>query len=214
MISLKMTFPKLDEIFKNHEKQIMEVLAATMQTNRAMMFDKDGADNGKKKWKNPKFRKGRPLQASGDLRKSMAPMNNGKKPAYTPNGILKLSGNSVRIGTNLIYARLMNDGTVHMAGGVLVPVNAKALKIPVPPDMVKKMLKTQQSKENMKANSRKLSKAELKKKAGIHKDGDEHFMFRKSVKIPARPMDQITKADEKEWAETLANFIAEVLNNG
>lgn len=200
MIDLKLSFPKLDEIFKAHEKQIMGVLAASMQTNRAMMFDKDGADNGKKKWADPVFRRGRPLQASGDLRRSMAPMNDGKTPAHTPNGILKLHGNMVQIGSNLVYARLMNDGTAHMAGGVLKPINAKALKIPLPAGVNA----TGDAKNA--ANGAKDIQDEFGNK--------ERVLFRRSVKIPARTMDEVTKEDEKEWSETLANYISEVLSNG
>lgn len=200
MISLKLTYPKLDEIMRQHEKQIVEVLAAAMQTNRAMMFDKDGADNGKKKWKDPVFRQGRPLQASGDLRRSMAPMNDGRKPGYTPNGVLKLQGNAVTIGSTLIYAKLMNDGTVNLPGGVLKPVNAMALKIPLPA-------------------GKSATDAGKKASKGAHNITDqfgnkERVLFRKSVRIPARRMNEITMADEKEWADTLANYIAEILNNG
>lgn len=200
MISLKLSMPKLDEIMIAHEKQIMGLLAATMQTNRAMMFDKDGADNGKKKWKDPIFRKGRPLQDSGDLRKSMAPMNDGLRPAYSSNGIVKISGNAVRIGTNLTYARLMNDGTALLPGGVLKPVNAKALKIPLPSGVKA----TDDAKD-----ARKGAKS-------ITDDfgNKEKVLFRRSVKIPPRNMDEVTKQDEKEWADTMANYIAEVLNAG
>jgi phage gpG-like protein len=196
MISLKIKFPDLAGKFASHQKEILGVLAATMQTNRAMMFDKDGADNGKKKWDKPVFRRGRPLQDSGALRKSFAPVNDGKKPAHSPNGILQMAGNSVKIGTTLAYATLMNDGTVDMPGGVLKAVNAKALKIPLP------------SGENATPGAKKLGKS-------AHTDDQGNkFMFRHSVKIPARKMDEITKADEKEWADTLANYIAEVLNAG
>lgn len=200
MISLKLTFPKLDEIFKLHEKDVMGVLAASMQTNRAMMFDKDGADNGKKKWKKPIFRNGRPLQNTGALRKSMAPTNNGKTPAHAANAILRLSGPTVMIGTNLIYAKLMNDGTVNMPGGVLKAVNAQALKIPLP---------SGQSATPAAKKARK-GAVNIKDEYG----NKEKVMFRRSVKIPARKMDILTKADENEFSMTMANYIAEVLSRG
>lgn len=172
-ISLDLLYPKLDEVFKKHQREIMLVLAASMQTNRAMMFDKDGADNGKEKWAPLVLRSGRPLQKSGVLRKSMGPKNDGIRPGHEAGSVLKIEGKAVTIGTDLGYARMMNDGTTKMPGGVLKPVRAKALKIPL-------------------------------------EGGD--FMFRKSVKIPARPMDTITPEDEREWAETLMNYMSELLS--
>lgn len=175
MIKLELTIPKLDEIMKLHEREIMGVMAAAMQTNRAFMFDKDGADNGKPKWAPLVLRNGRPLQKTGALKNSMGPLGDGKRPVQSPDGILRFTNRDVTIGSKLLYAKMMNDGTVHMPGGVLKPVKAKALKIPL---------------ENGK------------------------FMFRRSVKIPPRPMDQITADDETEFSETLANYISEVLSAG
>lgn len=174
-IDLKLTFPNLGERFKKHQRDIMLVLAASMQTNRAMMFDKDGADNGKPKWEPLKLRKGRPLQKTGTLRKSFAPTNDGIRPGHGIDSIVKTQGRTATIGTKLLYAGMMNDGTAKMPGGVLRPVRAKALKIPL--------------------------------------EGGK-FMFRKSVKIPARPMNTVTQQDEQEWSETLANYMSEILSRG
>lgn len=198
MIKLDLTIPKLDEIFKKHERDIMGVMAATMQTNRSMMFDKDGADNGKKKWADPVFRQGRPLQDSGELRKSWAPTNNGRKPGHSPNGILRIMNNEVQIGTTLYYARLMNDGTAHMSGGVMRPTNAQALMIPMP--------------SGKKATD---AAAGMKTKTVQNSLGEEqNVIFRKSVRIPGRSMDEITEQDATEFSETLANYISEVLSAG
>ncbi len=173
MIKIELKMPDLARAFKEHQRDIMLVLAASMQTNRAMMFDKDGADNGKKEWAPLKLRVGRPLQKSGTLRKSMAPQNDGKKPGNGPDTVLAITGDTATIGTKLLYAGMMNDGTTKMPDGVLRPVRAQALKIPL---------------------------------------GGGKFMFRKSVKIPARKMDEVTKQDSKEWADTLANYITDILN--
>src|SRR5260221_14110145 len=102
------------------------VLAASMQTNRAMMFDKDGADNGKVKWKplDTYFRSGRPLQDRGTLRQSMGPTNDGIRPGMGPSGIMQINGPEVVIGTSLLYAGMMNDGTTKLPGGVLKPHHA------------------------------------------------------------------------------------------
>lgn len=175
MIKIEFSLEDLAAKFKKMQNDIQMVLAATMQTNRAMMFDKDGADNDKPQWAplNTHFRSGRPLQNRGDLRKSLAPQNDGVKPGHGPDGIVQFEGQRVTIGTKLLKARMMNDGTVNMPGGVLRPVHVKALKIPLP---------------------------------------GGNFMFLKSVKIPARPMDMITEADKREFSETLANYIGEKLS--
>ncbi len=194
MIKLELTFPDLAAKYKRHEKDLMLVLAAAMQTNRAMMFDKDGADNGKEKWLPPKFRNGRPLQWKGYLRKSFAPQNDGIRPGHGPDGIVRVQGEKVFIGTKLLYARLVNDGTANMPGGVLKAINAKALKIPIPPGKTA------------------TKDAKAAHKSGGGSDSEGKFIFRKSVKIPARKMDIVTSEDAKEWADTLANYIAEMLN--
>ncbi len=179
-INLKLKFPKLEMRFKKHQREIMLVLAASMQTNRAMMFNADGADNGKKKWDPLVLRTGRPLQLTGALRKSWAPGNDGKTPGHALGSIVKIGPAEVSIGTNLAYARMMNDGTTKMPGGVLRAKNAQALKIPLPSGML---------------------------------ENGQKFMFRKSVRIPARPMDTLTKQDEKEFSVTMANYIAEILRS-
>lgn len=173
MIDLKFTMPDLRKRFKDHRNEIMLVLAAAMQTNRAMMFDKDGADNGKPKWPGLVLRRGRPLQKTGTLRKSFAPNNDGIKPGKGKDSVLTIDGRRVTIGTKIAYAPMMNNGTTKMPGGVLRPVRAKALKIPL--------------------------------------EGGK-FMFRKSVRIPARRMDLVTDQDRAEWSDTLANYIASILN--
>lgn len=176
MLKIELTFDDLAEKFRHMMPEITSVLAATMQTNRAMMFDKDGADNDKPQWEALKWREGRPLQKTGTLRKSFAPMNDGITPGHGNDSIVLLQGNKATIGTKLVYAGMMNDGTTKMPGGVLRPKQAKALRFPGP------------------------------------MGSGEKFMFRKSVKIPARRMDEVTQADEREWADTLANYIARQLN--
>lgn len=175
---------KIDDLalkFKEMQRDVILVLAAAMQTNRSMMFDKDGADNDKPRWEPLSFRTGRPLQNSGTLRKSMAPQNDGIRPGMGRDGIVRIESRAATIGTNLLYAGLMNDGTAKMPGGVLKPVKAQALRFPA---------------------------GILKGAPGV-KDG---FMFRRSVKIPTRRMNEVTTRDTQEWADTMANFIAERLN--
>ncbi len=184
MVKLQFTFPRLEKRFKDRQRDIMLVLAASMQTNRSMMFDKDGADNGKDQWEKLKWRSGRPLQKTGVLRKSMAPRNDGIVPGAEKSSVLNVSGRTVEIGTNLLSARMMNDGTSKMAGGVLRPVKAKALKFPIPQNT----------------------------KGLTEKEKERGFMFRKWVRIPARRMDEVTSEDQAEWSQTLSNYIASILN--
>jgi len=183
MIEISYTVPALDKILRQHENDILMVMAATMQANRGMMFDAEGGDNGKEKWAPLNWRKGRILQKRGTLRKSFSPMNDGKKPGRSQGSVVRTIGNAVQIGTSLLYAKMMNDGTTKMPGGVLRPVNAKALKIPAP--------------EGVKIEGA--------------KDG---FIFRKSVKIPARPMDTMSAEDDEEISQTVMNYVMEILNNG
>lgn len=187
-IDLKLKFPKLDEVFKARRQDILNLLAATMQTNRAQMFDKSGADQGKPAWAPLKFRDGKPLQKTGTLRKSFAPSNDGVRPGRNVGSVVRLMGEEVTIGTTLGYARMMNDGTAKLPGGVLRPTSAQALKFPVP--------------------------AKMRNVPGVKRIDGDWFMFRKWVQIPARPMDVISAEDRNEFSETLANYIAAVLNEG
>lgn len=195
MIEIKLKFPKFDEELRRRKKEIFEVLAATMQTNRAMMFDKDGEDNGKEKWAPLKFRNGRPLQNRGTLRKSFAPMNDGIRPGKSQGTIVKYNLPVVTIGTNLAYAELMNDGTTKMPNGVLKATRAQALKIPLP------------------KGSKATDGAKALRKGAVKDDDGNAFIFRKSVRIPARKMDVVTEMDEREYAEALQNYISEILSN-
>lgn len=111
--------------------EIRLFIAAQMQTNRGLLFDSEGARNSHQKWRKPLFRSGMALSARGTLRKSIGPMAK-NKPIENKGSIVRFHGDSITIGTNLMMARLMNDGTVNMPGGKLVPVHAQALKIPLP----------------------------------------------------------------------------------
>jgi hypothetical protein len=122
----------------------------------------------------------------------------------------------------------MNDGTTKMPGGILTPKTAKALKIPVPPGFKDKAFMKNQRKlvtalrKQMKTGVRQyindggqkydvnaMSAKIVKEK----KKTNQGFIFRKSVKIPARPMDTITKQDEDEFAETIENYMWEILTS-
>lgn len=185
MINIDYTYPDWHEKILRSKTEINLFIAAQIQTNRGMMFDAEGADNGKKKWAPLKFRNGMILSRTGTLRKSWAPDHpNGRAG---PDGIVKFKDDIVLVGTKVAYARMMNDGTTKMPGGVLRAKNAKALIIPINNGVVAK---------------------------GVTKIGGQNVIFRKSVRIPARPMDDWTQEDEAEISAALTNKIIEVLNRG
>jgi phage gpG-like protein len=127
MIVAKFKFPHLEDKIKKNRHRIEMFIAATMQTNRALLFDSEGAANGHKKWATLKFRTGKPLLLRGTLRKSIGPTNDGKRPKQGPNGIVEYANGVVKIGTSLAYAAPQNFGAVVSAK------KAKALKIPLGP---------------------------------------------------------------------------------
>lgn len=191
MINIDYTYPDWDEKIKKYKDEINLFIAAQVQTNRGMMFDAEGADNGKPRWAPLKFRNGMILQKRGNLRRSWAPDNPTGRAG--PDGIVRFKEDVIVVGTSLAYARLMNDGTEKMPGGVLRPKSAKALMIPLPDG--KALMDTAKG---------------LKKQA--KKVNGQNVIFRKSVKIPARPMDNWSQQDEDEISAALKNKIVEVLN--
>lgn len=169
----KMEFPNLHERLKRAMPEIKLFVAAQMQFNRGMLFMNSGAYNGHQKWAPLKLRSGQPLKDRGTLSQSLGPISNpkAKGPTRTAGGIVKLSGDTVSIGTNLHYAWLMNWGTTKMPNGKLTAKKKQALKIPV----------------------------------------DNGFIFRKSVKIPARRFDNWTREDEKDIRDAIAMKVAQVM---
>lgn len=192
-VAIDFEMPDLEEKLRQAEHEIHVFVAAQAQFNRGMLFDQEGGYNGHEKWAPLQFRTGQILSKRGTLRKSIAPMAADGRAG--PDGIVRFSGDVVTIGTRLIYARMMNDGTTKLPGGVLRPRNAKALKIPLPPGKT--------STEGAKSL-----------RSGAKGKGDDKFIFRKSVKIPARPFDEWNTEDEEEMSAALANKLAEILNRG
>jgi phage gpG-like protein len=130
MIDIKFEFPDLKRKVQVARREIELVIAATLQTNRGMLFDNEGAYNGHQRWAPLVFRSGQILSKRGTLRKSIAP--SGAVGVAGPGGIVEIMPDIISVGTSLAYAAMMNFGTTRLPGGVLKPVRAKALKIPVP----------------------------------------------------------------------------------
>lgn len=130
LVELDFKFPDWGAKLRAREDELNRFTAAMVQTNRGMMFDKEGAHNGRPKWAPLRLRNGQILSNRGALRKSLAPAN--PRGAPGPDGIVRFAGDLIVFGTKVGYARLMNDGTAKMPGGVLRAKNANALKIPLP----------------------------------------------------------------------------------
>lgn len=191
-VNIDFRFPDLHKRLKKSEQEINLAIAAAVQTNRGLLFDSEGSYNGRPGWAPLKFRRGQILSDRGVLRKSIAPYNAQGRPG--PDGVVQFTSDAIIVGTNVLYARLMNDGTTKMPGGKLVPRSAKALKIPLPSG----------------ANATPAAKG-MRRKATQGK-GQERFIFRKSVRIPARPFDDWNDRDQTEINRMLIVKVTEIIN--
>lgn len=130
LIGIQWKFPAWQKAFDTRFEELQMFIAAQMQTNRGLLFDKSGDVNGHPRWAPLVFRTGQPLKKTGALSKSMGPRNDGITAQRNEGSIVKFNADTITIGTSLAYAAMMNWGTTRLPGGVLRPKNAKALKIP------------------------------------------------------------------------------------
>lgn len=200
LVTMSFKFPDWPKKVLRAKKELALFQAAQIQFNRGMLFDKEGAYNGRPRWAELKFRNGMILSKRGTLRKSIAPIN--PKGSAGPDGIVRFSGDKITVGTSLMYARLMNDGTTKLPGGVLRPVKAKALMIPLPNGKAA----TDAAKSLRKGASSLLS---VNPKTG--RTQKTNVIFRKWVRIPARPFDDWTAEDQNEFEIAVENKVWEVL---
>jgi phage gpG-like protein len=99
---------RLSEELKRRWPDVVNAVAATVQTNRAMLFDREGAYNGHTKWA-PISRPGRILQDTGRLRRSIVPGRQGSgKPGA--NGVIVVDARIVRVETKVEYAATHENG--------------------------------------------------------------------------------------------------------
>jgi len=189
-------FPKWIAQLGERESEIYMLIAATLQTNRALMFD--SSNSGRQTWAPPKLREGQPLSQRGPLRQSFAPSNDGKVPARHEDSIVRYGNDVVTIGTSVRYASILNTG------GVIRPRNFPVLWIPLPDG----------AKNSSNAPSD-LTKEIKGGKTGapivVGRNG-KTYLLAKKVTIPARPMDQWFPQDQEELEVTLSNKVAQVLN--
>lgn len=229
LVGIQFKFPDWKGKLERAKQEINLFIAANMQTNRGLLFDAEGARNGHTKWAPLVFRNGMILAKRGTLRKSIAPKNDGRRPGRSEGGILRFTEHAITIGSSLAYARVMNDGTTKMPGGVIRAKRAKALKIPIPqgaaanenakglqaealePKLARLAERLNKSK-NPQARAkimRQMDRIRQRIKSG---KGPVKFIFRKSVRIPARPFDTWTLQDQNELELALRNKIVEILN--
>lgn len=209
LINIKFTMPDWESKIRSNLHGLLRFVAAQLQTQRALIFEHEGAYNGRGPWTPLKFRQGMILSKAGGrgLRGSIAPRNNGIEPASGPKTILEIGGETVTIGSSLIYANIMDKG------GIIKPVRAKALKIPVPNDVVREMVHTEEKHAYVTGQKVPTRKKALKK-AGILKIDGKFYIFRKKVIIPARPYLDFTPEDAQEIEVALSNRVAELMNGG
>jgi phage gpG-like protein len=124
-VEITLTLPDFAAYAEKINREVPGLIAATLQTNRGMIFDKSGRYNGRRKWKKLRCRSGMPLKDRGTLSQSMGPRNDGLHPGHATGSILRMTGaleGTVTVGTNIAYAAIQNDG------GVIYPKTAKALR--------------------------------------------------------------------------------------
>lgn len=201
LLEIEFKFPDWKGRIKKHERQLNLFTAAMIQTNRGMLFDSEGDYNGHGGWEPLAFRNGQVLSRFGTLRKSIAPFSADGKPGA--GGYVRFQGETIKVGTTLLYARMMNDGTTKLPGGVLRPVRAKALMIPIPKGQWRSEAADEVFEESGKT---------IKRKRADGRKYNEDVIFRKSVRIPARPFDEWNSQDQAEFDAALLNELARVLN--
>lgn len=233
LVGIEWKFPKWERKMKESLDEINLVIAASMQTNRGLLFDAEGNYNGHQAWPPLRLRDGMILSNRGTLRKSLAPP--GAKGTPGPSGIVRFDADTITIGTTLAYARLMNWGSVGLPGGVVRAKTAKALKIPLPQgtkategasqlqeaanraDAAKRISVLQDQMQKTRSDGRRMKlihqiaaqRMRLKRGHGAVK-----WIFRKWVRVPPRPFDTWTDEDQHEFELTMKNKIIEVLNRG
>ena len=121
-VEIDFNFPDFKQAGEKIRNALPGLIAAVLQTQRAMIFDDSGEYNGRSGWEPLKSRNGQPLKDRGTLSRSIGPANDGITPGYATGSIVRLSDSIVTIGTNIAYAAVHDQGAViypKKPGGVL-----------------------------------------------------------------------------------------------
>lgn len=207
LVQIDFQFPDLFAKLRGKETEILLFVAANLQTNRGLMFDETNAGRPTP-WAPLKYRMGQALSLTGTLRKSW---QGNLRGGATTDGIVRMTGDNVAIGTTLAYA------PIHNTGGVILPKNKPMLWIPLPNGSAKSAnapnKHTKALIKNSKEERRAKKAGEPKKASGppiVYYKG-KYFLLAKKVTIPRRPMDEWTEADQLEMETALMNKLSEVL---
>lgn len=124
-VVIELRMPDWARLSERVQAEVPGLIAATLQTQRGMIFRSGGSYNGRPGWAPLRCRDGQPLRDRGTLSQSIGPVNDGLHPSRVTGSIVRLSGGLngvVTIGTSLAYAAVQNYGAT------IVPVRAKALR--------------------------------------------------------------------------------------
>lgn len=194
LVTCSIRFPNLLARLVKNEDRIYKVMTASLQTNRAMMFDQEGAYNGHPKWAALKYRNGQILSKTGVLRKSIAPANaSGNTP---PNGYIARLGNlanpEVRMGTVVKYAAVHNFGA-----NIKVPAHQRTITYKVG-----------------KRKSKVISAVKGRSKANEGKIVTRQVWVKPyEINIPKRNFTDVNDQDTIEVGLALQNLILGILND-
>lgn len=125
-VEVSLDFPDFDAKTLKMLQDLPLLIAATVQTQRGMIFANEGQYNGRQKWAPLKFRQGQILKDTGTLSKSIGPKNNGKRPVMANGSIVEMKPDMVTVGTDIAYA------VVHEEGRTIYPKNGPLLHFQVP----------------------------------------------------------------------------------
>lgn len=194
------------ERFRGKLTQLYLFTAAQIQTNRGMLFMTSGSYNGHETWPGLKLRDGQPLRDRGTLMKSIGPLTQktatGMRPAFNKGSIVRYGADQVTVGTDLKYARLMNDG------GTITPKKGKLLWIPLPEGKRANDTVTKTTKGMKKSGAKKGS---MNGAPIVRLKNGKFFMLAKKVVVPPRPFDKLNDADKAEITTALTNEVARCL---
>lgn len=200
LVKVKVEFPNLAAKLRGAQQRIYDVIAATIQTNRAFLFEIEGAYHGHQKWAPLKLRNGQILSDTGALRKSIAPRSKNGKPIRNTGSLVRYSGGIVQptviVGTSLAYA------PVHENGATITPKNKPMLWIPLPAG---------------KGATQFAKQLKSGKAAGgpiVVKHAGKTFLLAKKVTIPARPFGQKAwnDVDTKDVMNAIEHVLTEILS--
>lgn len=112
-VSVDIRMPDFDRKQMWMLRVVPMLIAASVQTQRGLIFQHEGQWNGRSKWAPLKFRDGQILKDTGTLSKSIAPKHSPDKPGRENGTILEAHNDIVSVGTDIAYAIIHEEGRVY-----------------------------------------------------------------------------------------------------